>query len=106
MRVVIGSFSGTVYRGEASESFWRDRPTYAFVPDEADEPWVPDVYADLNWPTLNALANPLTLGSEIWPNMNCPASPADMAGEGAQSFLDYIRNRLALAQAPEAPALS
>ncbi len=106
MRVAIGSFSGVIYRGDGPEELWEDSPTFAFVPDEANEPWSEEIYAQKLWPTINAVGNLNTLGSEIWPNVDVPASDEDMARPAGKHFHHFILNRLALEHAPEASALS
>ncbi len=106
MRVAIGSFSGVVYRGDGPDELWADRPTFAFVPDEANEPWSEEAYAERQWPTLNAVGNVHTLGSEIWPNIEREASDEDMALPEGRHFQQYLQNHLAMAHAPEASSLS
>jgi hypothetical protein len=104
MRAAIGSISGVIYRGEAPTDFWEDRPTFAFVPDEANEPWSQDVYAQMQWPERNAVGNTHTLGSEIWPNLQRAASDEDMARPEGKHFHEFLLNYMALEQAPEASA--
>lgn len=70
MGFVVHGQTGQIYHAKGHPDFQRVRPLYCFVPHGQS----PGFYMDSRWPSINAGANPNSIGSHVLPDFNRPVS--------------------------------
>lgn len=77
MHAIIADQSGRIYHGASHSALQKTRPTYAFIPAEfvTERGFAKCRYLTSRWPSINASANPLAIGSHVLPDATKPVSP-------------------------------
>ena len=77
MYALIANHRGRIHHGAGHSALQKTRPTYAFVPEEfvTESGFARTRYLASRWPSINASANPLAIGSNVLPDATKPVSP-------------------------------
>jgi hypothetical protein len=76
MHILIANQIGRVHHGAGHAAFQKTRPTYAFIPEAFfnEVGFEKSRYLVSRWPSINAGANPLAVGSHVIPDAQKPVS--------------------------------
>ncbi len=77
MHAIIGTSIGRIHHAVGHHALARTRPTYAFIPEGffSECGFQKSRYLASRWPSINAGANPLGVGSHVIPD---PMRPAEL----------------------------
>lgn len=77
MQAVIANQTGRIHHAAAHSALQKTRPTYAFLPEGfvAEGGFAKAQYLASRWPSINASANPHSIGSHVLPDASKPVSP-------------------------------
>ena len=77
MLTIIANQIGRIHHAAGDKSIQVTRPVYAFVPEEffsREGGMAKNLYLTSRWPGINAGANPMSVGSHVFPDAEKPAN--------------------------------